>query len=356
METDALFQKLKALNEYEELGKQFYEICHCQMDYIQLLYYLEQKEQKPDITLLSSYITSQLRSISSKNSQDSLNEATAERYISKPSTIEMQQLLRYVQVPKHRHDFFELVFVLSGECTHVIGDQSFLHTTGDFTIIPPGIPHYLEAAADCVCLTAKTTEDTFRTLFFKILHQNSTLSSYLSQSMSHPWFRCAMTLHAGSDYRVRDMLLQLYDQQEQARAYGTVIIESLFQVLLAYLLQNYEDNAEFLVSDSVRQKQIVEILAYVFANYQTVTLRQTAEHFHYHLSYLSTRIRELTGQTFSALLKDYKMQQAKELLTSTKLPLNEICIQAGYSNCAQFIRSFKELTGLTPMQYRKEHS
>ena len=256
-------------------------------------------------------------------------------------------------IPPHQHEFYELVFVLSGTCEHRIGDQTFSHHTGDFTIIPPGISHFLDASPDCVCLTAKATVQTFRSLFYKILHQNSKFSAYLNQSISHPYFRCAMTLSVGEDPFVRSSLLQAYYQQTNGQSYGTVITESLLQAVIAYILQSYEDTAVFLTTDSARQQQALEILSYLFENYQTVTLHEAAEHFHYNPSYLSAKLQHLTGQNFSSLIKNYKLRQAEHLLRTTDLPLGDVCEQVGYLDTAQFIRSFKERYGQSPIKYRK---
>lgn len=350
-------KELKALKIYEHAGQLFYKQHGCQIDIPQFLHNMDHNSRSSLLTQFAKdYSRQTIDKFLSLSPEELLGEFLPKYYVTQPQTITVQQLMRYIKIAPHNHDFFELVFVLTGTCTHVVGNNSFVHVPGDFTIIPPGITHYLEASGESVCLTAKATADTFERLFFDILRNNTLLSAYLDRSLKQPWFQCAVTLHAGNDDQFLRMLLNILWQQEASKEYSNIIIEASFQVLLAYLLQNYENTAEYLVSDNVRQKQIVEVMQYAYRNHKTTTLEQTASHFHYNPSYLSARIRELTGQTFSSLLKEYKMGIVHHLLTNSDIPVYEICQQVGYQNPSQFTRTFRQKYGMTPVEYRQKYS
>lgn len=47
------------------------------------------------------------------------------------------------------------------------------------------------------------------------------------------------------------------------------------------------------------------------------------------------------------------MESAKILLSTTTLPVTLISGHVGYGNYSNFTRSFKQLVGCTPMEYRK---
>ncbi|MBQ3543346.1 MAG: helix-turn-helix domain-containing protein [Oscillospiraceae bacterium] len=346
-------RSLRTLKAYERAGQSFYKQHGYQIDIPHFLHHTQPADRTALLTQFAKdYSLQTIEYFLSLSPEELLGEFLPKYYVTQPRTVTVQQLMRYIKVAPHKHEFFELVFVLTGTCTHVVGDNSFEHVPGDFTIIPPGITHYLEASGESVCLTVKATADTFERLFFDILRNNTLLSAYLDRSLRQPWFQCAVTLHAGNDEQFQRMLLSIFWQQEENLPYSGIIIESSFQVLLAYLMQNYENTAEYLVSDNVRQKQIVEVMQYAYRNHKTTTLEQVADHFHYNPSYLSARIRELTGHTFSSLLKDYKMGIVQHLLVNTDLPVYEICQQVGYQNPSQFVRTFRKKFGMTPIQYR----
>ncbi len=141
-------------------------------------------------------------------------------------------------------------------------------------------------------------------------------------------------------------------QQKEQKLYSDKIMLGLWNVLLAYMLQNYQDTASFLVSDAVVHEEMLRVLAYIYQNYQTITLEATAAHFHFSVPYLSSKIHKVTGRTFSEHVRGYKLQRAAKLLVTTNKKLDQICEQIGYMNTAQFIRSFKDVYGTTPMKYR----
>lgn len=83
-------------------------------------------------------------------------------------------------------------------------------------------------------------------------------------------------------------------------------------------------------------------------------LKEVAEYVHLNASYFSQLFKEQTGLTFSDFLSRRKLQKGKELLLMSNLPIHEIAEQVGYQNSKSFIKVFKENTGLSPSQYRKQ--
>ncbi len=72
-----------------------------------------------------------------------------------------------------------------------------------------------------------------------------------------------------------------------------------------------------------------------------------------HLSY-RTLVRRLTdeGTTFRQLLDEVSMAYAEELLGKTSKSIAEIAQRLGFSNSANFARTFKRVTGKTPSMLR----
>jgi transcriptional regulator GlxA family with amidase domain len=48
-----------------------------------------------------------------------------------------------------------------------------------------------------------------------------------------------------------------------------------------------------------------------------------------------------------------RAEAAKKLLRETDMPVREIGVRVGYYDPGSFARRFKQITGLTPVQYRK---
>ena len=65
--------------------------------------------------------------------------------------------------------------------------------------------------------------------------------------------------------------------------------------------------------------------------------------------------RKLTAElnlSTSDFIKQIRLEKAKELLTQTNHPINEIAYKVGYSDANYFSRSFSGIYGVSPTQYR----
>ncbi|MGX6444478.1 response regulator transcription factor [Neobacillus sp. K501] len=86
---------------------------------------------------------------------------------------------------------------------------------------------------------------------------------------------------------------------------------------------------------------------------EELTLKDVAAHVHLNSSYFSVLFKEQVKLNFSEYVTRRRIQRAKELVISTKLPINEIAEMAGYKTAKYFIKIFKEMEGMTPSAYRK---
>lgn len=349
-------QELQALNPYEQIGKKYYDTFHTEMDFAQLQYLMEHPHlAKPLQELGKKSTLKKLENFRFQFHQSYAEQGLTEQdFFPDDKDIVLQPLCRYVHIPKHKHSFVEFVFVGRGECTHIIDAYTAIHHSGDFTIIPPGVSHELHASPDSICITAKVRSSTLLDVFPTILRENSILSTYFSQMLNLPNYHSALLLHCGEDEFPAALILFMYALQKENKLYCNTFIESLWQVFFSHILQNYQESAEFLLSETVHHAKLFDILNYIFENYRTITLEETAHHFYISAPYLSAKIHELTGQTFSRLLRDYKLKQAANLLTRTNLKIEEICDEIGYRDTAQFIRTFKKEYSCTPLAYRKK--
>ena len=69
----------------------------------------------------------------------------------------------------------------------------------------------------------------------------------------------------------------------------------------------------------------------------------------FHLSRVFKRATGLTPHTYAQMLR---VEKAKRLLTSTKIPIAEIADHLGFSHQSHLTNVFKKLTGTTPNAYR----
>lgn len=340
MDTVIILEKLTRLEPLEQLGKQYQQRFGKALSYSQFLVLREvSRFRVPTLNEIQSpAFEAKCRTLEQEYaSQYRQSGLRAQDFIRADRNIEMEKLFRYVHIPAHRHDFVELVFVFSGTCTHTVEGQSFQQGAGSFTIVNSFTSHELVAAPDCLCLTTKVRMDTFREFHIPNL----------------PLLAVPVCFDCGDDAFMRDMLLTIYEQQTNEACYHDEIVSLLLQSVLIYCMQNFRDTVKFLYAGTRLEGRMLEIMNYMFENYQNVTLRGLAHHFGYSEPYLCKLFREEVGSTFTQILRDFKLKQAKKLLQTTDKKLNAICDTIGYSDTTQFIRDFKQQYGNTPAKYRK---
>lgn len=103
---------------------------------------------------------------------------------------------------------------------------------------------------------------------------------------------------------------------------------------------------------------LAQIRQYIAQNYDdcNFSLQKCADALHINNSYLSHYFKEQTDMNLNQYIASLRIQRAKELLSDTSLSLSVISEEVGYYNLNSFIRRFKQITGTTPGNYRKEVS
>ena len=86
-----------------------------------------------------------------------------------------------------------------------------------------------------------------------------------------------------------------------------------------------------------------------------VNIEQLAKELNVGYSYFRQMFRKYTGISPTQYHLSLRIQKAKDLLVSTDQSFKEIAIDLGFESYFYFSRIFKDKTGKSPMEFRKEH-
>ena len=64
--------------------------------------------------------------------------------------------------------------------------------------------------------------------------------------------------------------------------------------------------------------------------------------------------KKKTGIALKDAINDYRIQQARYLLTHSDKQVGEVAADVGFGNLSYFSTLFKKSTGMTPVEYRKQ--
>lgn len=101
-----------------------------------------------------------------------------------------------------------------------------------------------------------------------------------------------------------------------------------------------------------------QVLHYINQNYDNCnfSIQETASLHHLNSSYLSQLFKKQMNTTLHDYIADLRIKKAKQLLEVTTMPIDMIAEEVGYYNTSSFIRRFKQISGITPGEYRKNHN
>lgn len=94
---------------------------------------------------------------------------------------------------------------------------------------------------------------------------------------------------------------------------------------------------------------------YIQENLQRqVTVEDAARYIGRSKSFVTHKFREAYGMSFSAYVRQYRIEQSKQHLRTAGI--DRAWSLCGFKNRYQFSREFKRVTGLSPGQYRQQHA
>jgi AraC-like DNA-binding protein len=142
---------------------------------------------------------------------------------------------------------------------------------------------------------------------------------------------------------------------------GEQLIKNYLEIFLINLLREQTEtkdgNSTFLPWKELLSKPINDLLAILKDGiYSQLTIDVICSKTAYSKPYLFRIFKAKTGKTIMNYYTELKIRKAKELLRENELSVREISERLGFSAPDYFSKTFKRVTGLTPLAYKKRIS
>lgn len=255
---------------------------------------------------------------------------------------------RAFHIPVHWHDEVEIIYIKKGRITIYIGEESFPAVAGDLFFVNSGELHFMESDDMGV---------EYYTLLFPLAFLSFQIEDALEQEVFLPLRQKKLLLPVQlkefeAERQMSNIIREVIEVNEEKEIGYQLRTRILLLELVERLLkENGFCQAEF-VSTSGMQR---ELLAYIQEHYtEKITLGMLAKEFHLSEKYISWYFKEHFSISFVRYVSHLRMTKAKDLLLSSEQSITEVALSCGYPSVNLFIRSFKEMYGVTPLQYRKQ--
>ena len=258
------------------------------------------------------------------------------------------------RMPYHRHEFLELVVVLRGAYTQSINGVLHRHHAGSICMLNPNVIHrdVVPGPEDRVMFLG-LSQNYLRGDLARGFKPHPELASFLEHRKGHGAQQYVL-FHPPDFRAVTALIAQILEEDTQKLPGHHFIIGGLLTRLLSLLAEgrHYEIHCQ---SDSeIHENLVAEILQYMREHLTSLTRRELAAFFHFNPDYLNRLLQEVTGQSYSAHLREMRLEWAADRLKNSELSVNTVIRELGFSNKGYFNRIFKERYGVLPGEYRKQ--
>ena len=248
----------------------------------------------------------------------------------------------------HRHDFFEVLYLLRGSGYHVIDGNKYEIKPPCVFFMSPGQAHKLELSndiegyififtADFYLLNRSNQNSLIEFPFFYTIHQDNP----------------PLMLEDESDIVFLETLFRKsIAETKQAGDFTMELLRSILDLILTTCTARYPMN------DTMLNKGKGQILVKRFFhlveenNQKNLSLSDYAGMIGITANHLTQTVKQLTGKTSTQIIKAKQLLEIKRLLVHTNLNVSEIANQLNFDDQSYFTKFFKRETKLTPLQYR----
>lgn len=276
----------------------------------------------------------------------------AEKLLDDGKLIQIRTHTRFVHFPVHTHNFVEVVYMCEGSTHHVINGNEVILNKGELLFISQSAKQEIYPAAESdVAVNFIILPEFFDYGLTMMEAENNQLRSFVidcltggKEDTGYLHFKVADVLPVQN--LVENLIWTIIRKEPNKRS-----IQQATMGLLFLQLMNQIDRMETSEADK-QQKLVMDVLSYIEEHYRDGDLDSLARQLHYDMRWLSKEIKRRTGQNYTDLVQNKRLNQAAYLLTTTNMNILDIGLAVGYDNTSYFHRIFQKQFGMTPRKYR----
>lgn len=278
------------------------------------------------------------------------NTVNSRKLLDSGKLITVRPHTRFIHFPEHTHDYVEVVYMCSGETTHIVNGRRILLRTGELLFLSQSATHEVcRAEAEDIAVNFIILPQFFDTALTAIGEEETPIRSFLVACL------CGRSGDAGYlHFQVADIkpVQNLVENLLWILLRDTPNKRKMSQMTMALLFMLLVGNTDTLAGENQEDAAVFQVLRYVESNYREGSLADASERMHFDPCWLSRETRRKTGKTFTQLMQEKRLAQAAFLLRSTRRRVDDISAAVGYENVSYFHRLFSAAYGSSPKEFR----
>ncbi|MBE5873447.1 MAG: helix-turn-helix domain-containing protein [Lachnospiraceae bacterium] len=250
----------------------------------------------------------------------------------------------------HYHNFYEIIYVLEGEYSSLIENQTYHLKKGDFLLIDQNVMHKYHFV--------EKKHDTSKRIILWVTAQMLESLSGADMDLTACFTRrvsCAYHFPVYYEEMLRGYLLKLAmpEMMEGELPGAKQVLDRGCLTLFFVYLNNLCNREEYWFRDEnvVQHPLVGQVSDYIEAHIgERITLEELAEYIHMSKYHFLRKFKELTGVTVHAFVTNKRLIKACELLKAGE-NITQVYQTCGFTDYSSFLRNFKSTFGVSPGKY-----
>ena len=268
----------------------------------------------------------------------------------------------------HRHDFYELMFVIDGDIYQNIENPRHYYPQGSCCLMNKNVFHqeeyggyhriaFLQCSEEYLLQLMEapryfTKKENIKSNLFNDFLNINHKKNYFSDKNYIDFIPLETPMWI--DQNIHDRFEKILWEIQSPSMGSTFRINAMMLELISLLFDNkHYHNTPLHFTSSAEQELFDSITRFLVQHNGRVSRKELETHFHYSGDYLYKITQKFTGLSLFDYGMKFCMQKACDLLITTAMPIADICQQLSFSNQTYFFKKFKEYHGMSPAKYRK---
>lgn len=246
------------------------------------------------------------------------------------------------KVDYHYHEFYKLLFFISGKGGYFVEGKRYALTPGDIILIDKQCVHRPEFESGIPC------ERIILYISPEFLLRESSSACQLTDCFSKEYDHVLRP-----NEKIRKTLFSIVSNMEQelsSNRYGKEIVSTgmLLNLLVEIARSIFHKEVQKPAPMLPKSKRMLDIMHYLDAHLtEDINIDLLAEKFYISRFHMMRRFREETGTTIHAYISDHRLMLARDWI-GQGIPATEVCFQCGFGSYSSFSRAYGKFFGTTP--------
>ena len=254
----------------------------------------------------------------------------------------------------HQHPYFQLYYVVCGSMIHHVEDSLATLSAGDVFILPPELPHRIEALGQDVDFYSMS----FTPSYFQNTNEgNKLVLDLLYYLTTETGVRIQPKLSLSyEDASLTETLFQRILEEFSGKKTGKneVIRECVSVILSLFARVYFEEKAQGLKRSESKQV-VLHCIGFIKNHFdEDLSLSQMVRLSAMSKTCFCANFQAITGASFKSYLNAYRIEKAAQYLQAGE-KVSDAAFRCGYNDLSTFYRNFKKYKGICPNDYAAEH-